>query len=440
MDVVERDQRSASPAKRVVIVGAGFGGLNAAHGLGNVPGVEVIVLDRRNHHLFQPLLYQVATAALSPADISVPIRAELSAYRNVEVHLAEVERVDLDANAVETSTGRFDYDYLVLACGAMHSYFGKPDWEEFAPGLKTLEQATEIRYRILSAFEAAENACAPLERDAYQTFVVVGGGPTGVELAGALAEISRTVLVKDFKHIDPRQTRVILVEAGPRILPMFSEHLSARAERDLQELGVEVRTNTRVHDVDAYGVMTGVERLQARTVLWGAGVQPSALNAKLDVGLDRAGRVIVSPDLSLATASNVFTIGDQAHVKGEDGNPLPGLAPVALQQGRAVAANIVRELRGDPRQRFVYFDKGQMATIGKKRAVVEAGRLQFGGLIAWLAWLFIHILYLIGFRNRLAVLSSWAWSYLFSKRSVRLIVGKEWRSFRPTREVKPHRN
>lgn len=426
--------------KRVVVVGAGFGGLNVAKGLGDRPEVEVIVIDRRNHHLFQPLLYQVATAGLSPADIAVPIRAELAGYANIEVHLGEVERVDLAGSSVQVEDRAIAFDYLVLACGAMHSYFGKPEWEEFAPGLKTLEQATEIRYRVLSAFEAAENAHDDADRDANLTFVVVGGGPTGVELAGALAEISRTVLVKDFRRIDPRKTRVLLVEAGPRILTMFSPELSARAVRDLTDLGVEVLTDTRVEDVDARGVQVGDQRIATRTVLWAAGVQPSALNQTLGAELDRAGRVVVRADLSLANAPHVFVIGDQAAAAGSDGKPLPGLAPVALQEGKAVAANILRELHGKPREPFKYFDKGQMATIGKKRAVLETGRVKFGGLIAWLGWLFIHVLYLIGFRNRVAVVSSWAWSYLFSRRSARLIVGKTWRSYptaSETRELHP---
>lgn len=418
-----------SPRKRVVIVGAGFGGLNAAKGLGSQPGVDVVLVDRRNHHLFQPLLYQVATAALSPADIAVPIRAEVSGYPNVEVHLGEVTRVDLANRVVAGGGQELTYDYLILACGAMHSYFGHPEWEQHAPGLKTLEQATEIRYRILSAFEQAETSTDLAEREALLTFVVVGGGPTGVELAGALAEISQTVLVKDFRHIDPRQTRVVLVEAGPRILTMFAEELSARATRDLQELGVDVRLNTRVTHVDAAGVTLGELRLPARTVLWGAGVEPSKLNRALGVEVDRAGRVLVGPDLALAAHPEVFVIGDQAHAAGADGQPLPGLAPVAMQAGRSVAANVLRDLRGKPRVPFSYLDKGQMATIGKSKAILEAGNLRLGGLIAWLGWLFIHVLFLIGFRNRLAVISGWAWAYAFSRRNARLIIPKTWRSY-----------
>lgn len=416
--------------KRVVIVGAGFGGLNAAKALGNQPGLDVILIDRRNYHLFQPLLYQVATAGLSPADIAVPIRSEVAPYANVEVHLAEVQRIDVAAGVVYTETVGLAYDYLILACGAKHSYFGQTDWEPYAPGLKTLEQATEIRYRVLSAFERAENAFDdPAERSANLTFVVVGGGPTGVELAGALAEISRTVLAKDFRRIDPRKTRVLLVEAGPRILTMFPEDLSSRAAEDLGKLGVEVRTNARVVDVNERGVQVGDEFIAARTVLWGAGVQPSGLNAGLGAELDRSGRAIVEADLSLRHAPNVFVIGDQAHAPTPDGRGLPGLAPVAMQEGKAVAENILRELSGQPREPFHYFDKGQMATIGKSHAVAMTGRYKFTGLLAWLAWLFIHVLYLVGFRNRVSVVANWIWSYLFSKRNARLIVGKSWRSY-----------
>lgn len=417
--------------RRVVIVGAGFGGLAAAKALGGVPGVEVVLLDRRNHHLFQPLLYQVATAALSPADIAVPIRSELRRYANVRVHLEEVEGVDLGRRVVQGGGLSVPYDYLILACGATHSYFGHPEWEAHAPGLKTLEQATEIRYRVLSAFEEAENAREPAEREALLTFAVVGGGPTGVELAGALAEISRGVLADDFRLIEPASARVVLLEAGPRVLPMFSEALSERARRDLEALGVEVRLGEKVTRIDALGLDTEHGRLPARTVLWAAGVQAAALGGALGTERDRAGRVVVGPDLSLSEHAEVFVIGDQAHVKDAEGRPLPGLAPVAIQEGRAVAWNVRRDLAGEPREPFRYFDKGQMATIGKRLAVAETGRLKLVGVLAWLGWLFIHIVYLIGFRNRVAVVSTWAWSYLFSRRSARLIVGKAWRSYPP---------
>jgi NADH dehydrogenase len=326
------------------------------------------------------------------------------------------------------------YDYLVLACGAKHSYFGKAEWEPYAPGLKTLEQATELRFRILSAFERAENAQHAEERDANLTFVVVGGGPTGVELAGALAEIARNVMVRDFRRFNPRDAKIILIEAGPRLLTMFTEDLSARAMRDLQDLGVDVRLGQRVTQVDDAGVEVGEQRLAARTVIWAAGVQPSGLNQLLGTELGRGGRAIVQADLSLKERPEVFVIGDQAHAE-QDGQALPGLAPVAMQQGAAVAGNILRELGGKPREPFKYFDKGQMATIGKSKAVAETRGLKFTGLMAWLAWLFIHVMFLINFRNRLAVLSNWVWSYLFGKRNARLIVPKTWRSYGEQGEV-----
>jgi NADH dehydrogenase len=431
--LIKTQDPMANGRPKVVIVGAGFGGLEAAKSLARA-AVEVIVVDRHNHHCFQPLLYQVATAALSPADIAVPIRAEMARYANVEVHMGQVEELDLAQRVVGTPEGGVRYDYLVLACGAKHSYFGKPEWEPYAPGLKTLEQATELRFRILSAFERAENAVDPAEREANLTFVVVGGGPTGAELAGALAEIARNVLVRDFRRIDPRDTRIILVEAGDRVLSMFTEDLSARALRDLRDLGVDVRVQERVVDVDADGVQVGDTRIRARTVIWAAGVQPSGLNQRLGVELDRSGRAIVQPDLSLEAWPNVFVIGDQAHAE-QNGKPLPGLAPVAIQQGAYVAETILRELKGKPREPFKYFDKGQMATIGKSKAVAETGKLKMTGLLAWLAWLFIHILYLINFRNRLAVMSNWIWSYLFGKRNARLIVPKTWRSYGEPGEI-----
>ncbi|HEY8280430.1 MAG TPA: NAD(P)/FAD-dependent oxidoreductase [Bdellovibrionota bacterium] len=416
------------PAKNVIIVGAGFAGLHAAKALGRKGrDVTVTVIDRRNYHLFQPLLYQVAMAALSPADIAYPIRSLLSGYTNSSVLLGEVKSVDLQKKEVEGDFGRMPYDFLLLATGASHSYFGHEEWEEFAPGLKTLEQATEIRRRVLTAFELAERESDPEKQKAYLTFAIIGGGPTGVEVAGALGEISRFTLEKDFRHIDPRRTRVVLIEAGKRVLSGFSPVCSAHALRDLEKLGVSVWTNTRVTSVTAEGVAMNGEFLSSKTVIWAAGVQPSPLNKSLAVELDRSGRVKVNEDLSLPGHPEVFVVGDQALVH-QEGKPLPGLAPVAMQEGRHAAANILRLSRGQPTQPFRYADKGTMATIGRSRAVVELGRLKFYGLTAWLTWLFVHIYYLIGFKNRVFVLLQWTWSYLTFRRGARLIVQKSWKT------------
>jgi NADH:ubiquinone reductase (H+-translocating) len=414
--------------RKVVIVGGGFGGLNAAKQLGNKPGVSVVLIDRRNHHLFQPLLYQVAMAGLSPGEIAVPIRTVMSRYKNNEVFLGQVTSVDLAGKKVTTEFGILDYDFLILACGANHSYFGHPEWEDFAPGLKTIEQATEIRRRVLTALELAEREKDPHQKRWLLTFVIVGGGPTGVELAGTLGEITRFALSRDFDHIDPRRTRIILIEAGRRILPTFSESLSQRAARDLEELGVTVWTESRVTQVTTEGVTVGAETLQAATVLWAAGVQPSRLNPLLGVALDAQGRVVVEPDLSLKDHPEVFVIGDQAHCAHQNGTPLPGLAPVAIQQGVAAARNILSDLAGKRRQGFHYTDKGQLATIGRRRAVAEMKGLRFGGFMAWLTWLAVHIYYLIGFRNRIIVLIQWAWAYVTFRRGAQLILHKDWKS------------
>ncbi|MDE3155200.1 MAG: NAD(P)/FAD-dependent oxidoreductase [Acidobacteriota bacterium] len=431
MDPMTAIRRARAGQREIVIVGGGFGGLTAAKTLAADRTVHVTVVDRRNHHLFQPLLYQVATAGLNPADIAVPIRSQFSGHPNVAVHLGEVTRVDLRERQVTVRDERRDvalaYDYLILACGARHSYFGRGDWEEYAPGLKTLEQAVEIRRRILSAFEAAENEFDPEVQRALLTFVVVGGGPTGVELAGAIADISRTVLVRDFRRIDPASARVVLVEAGPRILAAFPEGLAQHATADLRQLGVEVHAGTPVDRVDADGVSFGGERLAARSVFWAAGVQAEGVARTLGVDLDRAGRVKVAPDLSIPGHPEAFVIGDLAHAE-QDGEVLPGLAPVAIQAGRAAARNILASIHGRPRTPFRYFDKGMMATIGKHKAITALGRARLTGYLAWIAWLFVHILYLIGFRNRVAVLAEWSWSYLFSRRGARLITGREWRT------------
>ncbi|MBC7385154.1 MAG: NAD(P)/FAD-dependent oxidoreductase [Cryobacterium sp.] len=422
--------------KKVVIVGAGFGGLTAAKKLAGDDRLEVTVLDRRNYHLFQPLLYQVATAGLSPAEIAVPIRGILSDNENTEVVLGEVDRIDVKNRTVGSGTREWKYDYLLLACGARHSYFGKDEWEENAPGLKTLEQATEIRRRILTAFELAERETDTNRQKAHQTFVIVGGGPTGVELAGAIAEISRHTFEKDFRHIDPSRTRVILIEAGTRVLAQFDESLSKRAARDLETMGVQIWTSSRVTGVSREGVQLGDESVAASTVLWAAGVLPSPTGNLLGTSLDRTGRVNVGPDLSIEGHPEIFVIGDQSAVTGENGKPLPGLAPVAMQQGRYVAKIIRAEAKTNEKSRlpFYYHDKGQMATIGRKHAVLQYGKIKFGGFFAWMAWLFVHIFYLIGFKNRIFVLWDWAWSYLTFNRGARLITQKEWRENPLSRE------
>lgn len=419
---------------RVIIVGGGFAGLNAAKGLANAPGIDVTLIDERNHHLFQPLLYQVATAGLSPADIAEPIRAILSGARNIRVLCERVLKVDLSRRVVKSDAGEHPYDYLVLACGAKHAYFGNESWEEHAPGLKTLEQATEIRRRVLSAFEEAEKEAKPESKRSLLTFVVVGGGPTGVELAGAIGEMSRFTLARDFRQIDPTLSRVILIEAGPRILPTFDAKLASRAVRDLESLGVQIWTESPVTNIDAAGLDIGSERLACRTVLWAAGVRASSLGIGLGAPLDRQGRVKVGGDLSLPGHPEVFIAGDQAHVADENGNPLPGMAPAALQQGRYLASRIRKLASGGSHPDFRFRNKGQMATIGRRRAILESGGVKFAGFAAWAAWLVIHIYYLSGFKNRLFVVLQWAWSYFTYRRGARLIVGKDWRFYPNARE------
>lgn len=415
--------------RHVVIVGGGFAGLNAAKGLGDVADLRVTLIDRNNHHLFQPLLYQVAMAGLSPADIAVPIRSLLARYANIQVLMGEVRSLDLASQRVIADFGELTFDYLILACGARHSYFGHEQWEEFAPGLKSLEQATEIRRRVLSAYEEAERSPSPEERKRFLTFVVVGGGPTGVELAGAIGEMSRFTLAKDFRNIDAALARVILIEAGPRILPSFNEGLVRRAVRDLESLGVQVWVNSAVTNIDAEGVDVKGERIRTATVLWAAGVEASRLGRNAQLNVDRAGRVIVEPDLSVPGHPNVFIAGDQSCYTHQTGKPLPGTAPVAMQQGRYLAKLIRDDAAGKPREPFKFTDKGQMATIGRSRAIVEFGRMKLTGFTAWLLWLVVHIYYLTGFRNRILVVTQWAWSYLWFRRGARLIVPKRWRFY-----------
>jgi NADH dehydrogenase len=407
---------------RVVIVGGGFGGLKAARSLRHAP-VRVILIDRHNHHLFQPLLYQVATAALNPSDIASPIRRILRGQRNVEVVLGTVRAIAPQEKHVILAEGDpIAYDYLIVATGVTHSYFGHDEWERDAPGLKCITDALDIRRRVLFAFEAAERETDPTRRRAWLTFVIVGAGPTGVELAGALSEIARHALAKDFRHIDPTQAHVILLEGSTRVLTSYVPALSEKARIQLAGLGVDVRTGTTVTGIDAGGVDIGTERIAARTVLWAAGVAASPLARTLDVPLDRAGRVQVKPDLTIPGHPEVFVIGDLASLI-QDGAPVPGVAPAALQEAEHTARNIARALRGDPLLPFHYHDKGSLATIGRARGIAQLGQFRLWGPIAWMTWLFVHIFFLIGFRNRFAVLFSWAWSYVTYDRGARLITG-----------------
>jgi NADH dehydrogenase len=412
---------SMSPRPSVVIVGGGFAGLAAARTLARAP-VDVTLVDRTNHHLFQPLLYQVATAGLSPAEIAHPIRRILRRQRNARVLLAEAVAVLPAAKRVRLADGELPYDRLVLAAGAGHSYFGNDDWQRHAPGLKTLDDALEIRRRVLLAFEEAEREEDPEARRQWLTFVVVGGGPTGVEMAGAFAEIARHTLARDFRRIDPRAARVLLLEAGSRVLSSFPEDLSEKAKLQLEALGVQVWTGSPVSALDEAGVQVGGDRIAARTVVWAAGVAGSPLAASLGVSLDRSGRVPVAPDLTVPGHGDVMVVGDLAALE-QDGRGVPGVAPAAIQMGDHAARNVLRSLRGEPLLPFRYRDKGSLATIGRRRGVAVRGGLRLSGLVAWLAWLGVHVFFLIGFRNRLVVLVTWAWAYLTYDRSARLILG-----------------
>jgi NADH:ubiquinone reductase (H+-translocating) len=407
----------------VVIIGGGFGGLYAARALRRAP-VAITVIDRRNHHLFQPLLYQVANAVLSPADIAAPIRHILRRQANARVLLGDVVDIDAEQRGVMLADGRsIRYDYLLLATGATHHYFGNPQWENAAPGLKTIEDAVEQRRRYLLAFEAAEHEVDPEVLQALLTFVVIGAGPTGVEMAGSMIETARNALRSDFRHIDPRYARVILLEGGPRVLSAYDESLSVKAEESLRKLGVEVRTGAIVTQIESDAVWVGEERIPTRHVVWAAGVTASPLGKALGTETDRVGRVVVRPDLSVPGHPEVFVVGDLAAFTTEEGKVLPGIAPVAMQQGPAAARNIRRLVAGSPTEPFRYNDKGSLATIGRFSAVGEIFGRNVSGALAWLAWLFIHILYLSGFRNRLVVFIQWAWSFFTWQRGARLITG-----------------
>jgi NADH dehydrogenase len=414
---MESDDQKAA---HVIIVGAGFGGLEAAKKLGCAP-VRLTVIDRTNYHLFQPLLYQVATAALSPADIAAPIRAILSKCRNTEVVLSEVRSVDVVAKKVITTDREFSYDYLILATGARHSYFGHDEWEKLAPGLKSLEDAVEIRRRILMAFEYAEKITDEAARRAALTFVIIGGGPTGVEMAGAIAEIARYTLEEDFRHIDPSSARIILVQGEPRVLPAFPEDLSEKALQQLHDLGVEVLTGVHATNITDEGLNVGDKFIPCRVKIWAAGNNASFVGRSLGVPVDKVGRVMVNNDLTIPGHPEVQVIGDLANFPFQSGSPLPGVSPVAMQQGRHAAANILAMIDHRKPQRFWYWDKGNMATIGRNKAVADLNVVHFSGLPAWLAWLFVHIFFLVGFRNRIMVLLQWAWAYISFNKGARLI-------------------
>ncbi len=403
----------------VIILGAGFGGLYAAKALKRAP-VRVTVVDRRNYHLFQPLLYQVATAALNPSDIAYPIRAVVARQKNTNVILGDATAIDVSKKLIKLVDGEIAYDYLIVATGATHSYFNHPEWERTAPGLKTIEDALEIRRRVLLAFEAAERESDPDRQKAWLTFVIVGGGPTGVELAGALSEIARQTMIRDFRNINPSSARVILIEGRERVLPTYPPDLSKKAEEQLRELGVEVIPSGMVSAVDEKSARVGNTLIPTRTVLWAAGVQASPIARTLNAPLDRAGRVLVNDDLTIPDHPEVFVVGDLAALK----QPAPGVAPAAIQEGVHAAKNIERAIRGQPMEPFRYWDKGSLATIGRAAAVADFGKFQISGFLAWLAWLTIHIFFLIGFRNRLLVILQWAWAYVTYERGARLITGK----------------
>lgn len=410
---------------RVVIIGGGFAGVAAARQLRQAP-VDVTLVDRTNHFIFQPLLYQVATGALAPSDITAPIRWILRRQQNTRVLMGDVKRIDPAARVIfiDDVMREIPYDYLIVAPGARHAYFGHDEWEPYAPGLKAIEDASEIRRRFLLAFENAEKSDDPREREEYLTFVIVGAGPTGVELSGALPFIARKALAPDFRNIDTRRTRVILVEAGPRILPSFPEDLASIAARDLADLGVELRLGSAVTKVERDGVWIGADQIRARTTFWAAGNKASVLGGFLGGPLDRVGRVQVNPDLSVPGHPEIFAVGDIAVIV-QDGRMVPGVCPAANQEGAAAAKNILRDIRRQQRKSFRYFNKGDLATIGRSRAIADFGKVRFSGRLAWFLWLFVHIMYLVGFRNRLSVLLQWTYAYVTYQRGVRLITDVE---------------
>lgn len=425
---------------KVVVVGAGFGGIAAAESIAKNKQCEVTVIDKRNFHLFQPLLYQVAMAGLSASDITVPLRTLFKNFSNIHVLMGEVKELDVEKSIVRFAEHTLDYDYLVLGCGAQHGYFGHNEWEEVAPGLKSLEQATEIRSRILTAFELAEIENDPIKQQKLLIFVIVGGGPTGVELAGAIAEMARCSLINDYKIADLAQTKVILVEAGSVVLPAFPANLSKIAKRDLENLGVEVCVSCRASDLTKDGLKIGERYVSAHTIIWAAGVFPAQLTSQIPGAKDSVGRAIVEKDLSLSGYKNIFVIGDQAGFVCANGQALPGIAPVAVQQGQFLGRVIRSDLALKPRPEFRYFDKGIMATIGRSKAVVSTMGFNFSGWFAWLTWVFVHVIYLMRFKNRFFVLLQWAWSYFTFGQGARLITYKNWKFYgdsKNTTEIVP---
>ena len=418
--------------KKVIVIGGGFAGFSAVKVLGNQRGINITLIDRRNHHLFQPLLYQVAMAGLNPSEISIPLRSYFSRYKNVNILMAEVDQIDLKDKKISYDNKWIGYDYLLIACGAKHFYFGNNEWEKYAPGLKTIEQATEIRRRILLAFELAEKERDEKKREKYLTFVVVGGGPTGVEMAGAISEMARKTLYKDYKTANLQKTRVILVEAGPRILNTFPKKLSDKAKGDLENIGVEVVLNQRASDLSKQGLKVGENFLYSYTIIWAAGVKPSRLTENLDVKRSEDGRIFVNDDLSIPDHPDIFVIGDQAaFVVSKNGEKifLPALAPVAIQQGRFVAKLIKNEVNKKRRSSFRYIDKGMAVTIGRSKAIVISGPFQLTGFTAWLIWVFIHISYLVRFKNKFFVLLQWIWAYFSFGNGARLIIHKNWKFY-----------